>query len=505
MTRPPVLVLHNMPDGGSACAESEAGVLGEAAAVANALEALRMPCRVAGVRTLVEVPVAVAAGGEAVVFNLVEGFPGRPEDANSVPAVCRSLGRGVTGSGTACLSLALDKWRSKGVLAAAGLPVPPGACVPPGARIARGALPPLPCIVKPCAADASEGIDAAASVIPRTGRGLRAAVTRVHERFGQAALIERFIDGRELNVSVIQRGRALEVLAIAEIEFAGFERGRPRIVDYAAKWRPESFEYAHTRRVLPARLPARVAAEVEELAVAAVRAIGCTDYARVDLRLDRRLRPFILEVNPNPDIAPDAGFSAALAHAGWRYRDFVRNCIVNAAACLPAARPRPKRVGPAREVVIRVTRPDDRAAILAFIEATGFFRPNEVAIAGGVLDSALGAGHGGHYQSFTATVDARPVGWVCYGPTPCTAGTFDIYWIAVAPERQRHGIGRMLIAFVEHLITEQGGRLAVVETAGKDIYGPTRAFYVRCGYEPVARLHDFYDAGDDKIVLVKRL
>ncbi len=505
MTLPPVLVLHNLPGNGSACAESEAGVLQETAAVADALKALRVPCRVAGVRTLTDVPVAVAAGSETVVFNLVEGFRHHPEEANFVPAVCRSLGRGVTGSGTACLSLALDKWRSKGVLAAAGLPVPPGVCVPAGARAARKKLPPPPCIVKPCAADASEGIDAASSVFTRSGRGLGAAIRRLHERFGQAALVERFIDGRELNVSVIQRGRALEVLAIAEIEFVDFGRTRPRIVDYAAKWRPESFEYAHTRRVLPARLPARVAAEVGELAIAAAGAIGCADYARVDFRLDRRNRPFILEVNPNPDIAPDAGFSAAVAHAGWRFRDFVRNCIVNAAACLPAVRPRATRVGPAREVVIRVTRAEDRAAILGFIEATGFFQPNEVAVAGGVLDAALSAGHGGHYQSFTATVNGRPVGWVCYGPTPCTAGTFDIYWIAVAPERQRHGIGRMLIAFVEHLITEQGGRLSVVETAGKDIYGPTRAFYVRCGYEPVARLRDFYDEGDDKIVLVKRL
>ncbi|HAK95751.1 MAG TPA: hypothetical protein DCM87_12335 [Planctomycetes bacterium] len=505
MTLPRVLVLHNLPGGGSACAESEAGVLQEAAAVADALKALGVPCRVAGVRTPADVPVAVAAGDEAVVFNLVEGFRDRSEDANFVPAVCRSLGRAVTGSGTACLSLALDKWRSKAVLAAAGLPVPPGACVPPGARIARGDLPPPPCIVKPCAADASEGIDAASSVVPRSGRGLRAAVRRVHERFGQAALVERFIDGREINVSVIQRGRALEVLAIAEIEFVDFGRGRPRIVDYAAKWRPESFEYAHTRRALPARLPARVAAEVRKLAVAAARAIGCADYARVDFRLDRRLRPFILEVNPNPDIAPDAGFTAAVAHAGWRYRDFVRNCVVNAAACLPVARPRARRAGPAGEVLIRATRAEDRAAILAFIEATGFFLPNEVAVAGGVLDSALGAGHGGHYQSFTAAVGGRPVGWVCYGRTPCTAGTFDLYWIAVAPERQRHGIGRMLVAFAERLMAEHGGRLAVVETAGKPAYESTRAFYLRCGYEIAARLRDFYDTGDDKVVLVKRL
>jgi len=128
-----------------------------------------------------------------------------------------------------------------------------------------------------------------------------------------------------------------------------------------------------------------------------------------------------------------------------------------------------------------------------------------VAVAGEVVDAALGAGPEGHYQSFTAVAGRRPIGWICYGPTPCTAGTFDIYWIAVAPERQRHGIGRLLLAFAERLMAARGGRLAVVETAGRDAYAPTRAFYARCGYEAAARLPDFYDEGDDKIVLVKRL
>jgi GNAT superfamily N-acetyltransferase len=157
------------------------------------------------------------------------------------------------------------------------------------------------------------------------------------------------------------------------------------------------------------------------------------------------------------------------------------------------------------EMAIRVTRAEDRASILAFIEATGFFRPDEVAVAAEVIDEALKAGPDGHYQSFTAEIDAVPVGWVCFGPTPCTVGTYDLYWIAVALERQGHGVGRVLMQHAERLIAARGGRRVIVETAGKAIYEPTRKFYLRCDYEIGARLRDFYDLGDDKIVLVKRL
>ncbi len=505
MKLPGVLVLHNVPHADAACAESEGGVFQEVAAVTDALAALRVPYRVAGVKTLEGVPEAVGGGGEGVVFNLVEGFQERPEEANFVPAVCRAYGRGVTGGGTACLALALDKWRSKAVLAAAGLPVPRAVLVPPGERLARKKLPAGPYIVKPCATDASEGIHADTSLFPRYTRAVDAAVARIHAQFAQGALVERYIDGRELNVSVVERNGAVEVLAIAEIDFVDFERTRPRIVDYAAKWHPESFEYTHTQRVLPARLPARTAAEVESLAVAAWRALGCADYARVDFRLDRKGRPWILEVNPNPDIAPDAGFSAAVAHAGWGYKEFVRNCVANAAASVPQTAPRPRRAAPLPELPIRYTRAEDRAAIIAFIEATGFFRPDEVAVAAEVIDEALEAGPDGHYQSFTAEIDSVPVGWVCFGPTPCTVGTYDLYWIAVAPERQGHGVGKVLMQHAERCIAARGGRLVIVETAGKAIYEPTRRFYLRCGYQVGAQLRDFYSEGDDKVVLVKRV
>ena len=157
-------------------------------------------------------------------------------------------------------------------------------------------------------------------------------------------------------------------------------------------------------------------------------------------------------------------------------------------------------------MTLRYSHPQDRQAILELLEGTGFFRPGEVAIAAEVLDEALEEGPTGHYQSFTAEdPDGHPVGWVCFGPTPCTVGTFDIYWIAVAPGRQGGGLGKALMAHAERLIAERGGRLVVVETAGAERYHSTRQFYLRVGYQEAARIQDFYAPGDDKVVFTKCL
>ena len=155
--------------------------------------------------------------------------------------------------------------------------------------------------------------------------------------------------------------------------------------------------------------------------------------------------------------------------------------------------------------MIRRSVPSDREAILSFVAATGFFRPDEVDVAREVLDDALKAGPSGHYQSYTAEADGHPAGWICFGPTPCTVGTFDLYWIVVAPGAQRKGLGAALVAYAEDRIRDRGGRLAVAETSGRPLYEVTRSFYRRCGYEESCRAADFYAPGDDKILFVKRL
>lgn len=509
-----VVILFNLPRAAAAnaCAESDAGILRQVAAVADALCHLGIPHRRAGVYGLTDVPAALAAGDEEIVVNLVESLAGDERDMAFVPEVARAMGRSCTGNDGTCQALCHDKWRANAVLRGRGVPTPAGVCVPAGQRAVPGELPAGPLIIKPLHTDASEGITAA-SVVESCGAALDEAVRRVHEQFDQPALVEQYIDGRELNVSVIDIAGGARTLPVAEIEFVAYPPGKPRIVDYAAKWLPESFEYRNTPRRIPAALDPAAAAQVQRLALEAWAAVGGRDYARVDFRLAADGRPYVLEVNPNPDLSPDAGFAAALEAVDIPFEAFVKALIENA---LSRAHPAPIRpaggdgaAAPGADagtaLQVRWSEPADHKPILAMLTNSGYFRPDEIAVGREVLDEALAKGPTGHYQSYTALVDGEPAGWVCFGPTPCTVGTYDVYWIAVDRRRRRGGIGAALLSHAERLIAGLGGLAAVAETSGRALYEPTRRFYLKCGYHEAARVSDFYAPGDDKVVYVKRL
>lgn len=260
-----VLIVHHALPPSPGSTESDAGVMAEVQAVAGALGRMAIPSRAAPVATLNDLIPVLQTSPEKLVFNLVENLLPVPADAMLVPSVCRAYGKAVTGNDTPCQTLCQDKWRTKAVLAAAGLPVPAGTLLRPGERPRRASLPRGPLIVKPLFADASEGIDAR-SVVPGFGPALSRAVTRVHRQFRQPALVEQFFGTREINVSLLEIGGDLRVLPPAEIEFRGFGGRRPRIVDYKAKWAPDSFEYRNTVRVNPAPVPARLARRLADLA-----------------------------------------------------------------------------------------------------------------------------------------------------------------------------------------------------------------------------------------------
>ena len=139
-------------------------------------------------------------------------------------------------------------------------------------------------------------------------------------------------------------------------------------------------------------------------------------------------------------------------------------------------------------------------AVLELVAATGAIRPDEMDVAREVLDEAIAQGAGGHYQSYAAEVEGRVAGWVCFGPTPCTVGTWDVYWLAVSPLLHGRGIGTRLMDHAHAMIAGLGGRLAIVETSGRPDYERARRFYLACGYREASRLPDFYAPGDDKIV-----
>ena len=147
----------------------------------------------------------------------------------------------------------------------------------------------------------------------------------------------------------------------------------------------------------------------------------------------------------------------------------------------------------------------DRGRIEEITRAVGLFRSDEIPVALEVFDEAVRDGPRPEpYSALGAEVEGRLSGWICWGPTPCTLGTYDLYWMAVDPAFQGSGIGTALVLEMERRLTGLA-RLIVVETAGRPDYAATRRFYESRGYRPTARIPDFYAPGDDQVVFVKEV
>ena len=149
--------------------------------------------------------------------------------------------------------------------------------------------------------------------------------------------------------------------------------------------------------------------------------------------------------------------------------------------------------------------PADRLAVRAIAESTGFFSPAETDVAVELVDERLAKGPASGYEFAFAEEGGELWGYSCFGPIAATEASFDLYWIVVAKDRQRAGIGRALMVESERLIHAAGGRRVYVETSSRAQYEPTRAFYQRNGYRIEAVLDDFYAPGDGKVILVKVL
>lgn len=150
-----------------------------------------------------------------------------------------------------------------------------------------------------------------------------------------------------------------------------------------------------------------------------------------------------------------------------------------------------------------VPRPSDIEAVRHMVADTGFFRPDEVEVAVELVEERLAKGIDSGYHFIFADIGDTPAGYVCFGPTPCTIGSFDLYWIVVDAKRQGQGLGLALCQMVEQSARQLGCRRLYVETSGKEQYAPTRKFYRKAGFSEVAALPDFYDFGDAKIILQK--
>ena len=154
---------------------------------------------------------------------------------------------------------------------------------------------------------------------------------------------------------------------------------------------------------------------------------------------------------------------------------------------------------------IRALASADRQRVEAILNAVGNFNASEIKIALELIDSTLANPQSPDYLIFVLEDDRRIVqGYVCFGPTPLTDYTYDFYWMAVDPRRQRRGFGRKLIGFVEQEVQRRGGKLLVLETSSMESYQRTVRIYRQRGYEQLVQIKDFYRKGDDKIIFVKR-
>ncbi len=270
-----------------------------------------------------------------LVFNLCEGFWGDARQERNIAGLFELLGFPFTGSDSLCLGLSQDKLRTKALLQQSGLPTPAFAVARQKGDALRIEKLRYPLIVKPPYEDASQGI-APASVVDNK-QELARRIRYIHEVYRQPALVEEFIAGRELNVAILG-SRKPKILPISEITFDPALK-RP-LVCFDSKWSPESAAYRGTKPVCPAQLSSKEMLLVYTVAERAFSLLGCRDYARVDIRLHDNT-PYILEINANPDISPEAGLARSAAAAGLSYPQFVERILGFAGQRKEAADARP--------------------------------------------------------------------------------------------------------------------------------------------------------------------
>jgi D-alanine-D-alanine ligase len=299
---------------------AENGVIACANHVAKALSAHYQIAKVP-IHTDIELALALYPPSKWVVFNLGEGIEGRLFEVARIGWALEAMGYAFTGAGGNALANTTHKAVTKRFLQKAGLRTPRGWLFREAGEV-QGDFP-FPLIVKPVAEDASLGIGPEAIVHDQAR--LKQRVQHIVDCYRQAALVEEFIEGREFNISIW--GNPPEALPLYEIDFSDFSDPYQRIVSFAAKWEADSFDYNHTPGICPARVSERLGRCIRETALSAWEALKCKDYARVDIRVDETETPYVVEVNCNPDLSPEAGFFRATQSAGYSYEEMVLNIL----------------------------------------------------------------------------------------------------------------------------------------------------------------------------------
>ena len=273
-----------------------------------------------------------------LVFNLCESVAGDSRGELAIPPILDTLGLPYTGSSALALGLCLHKHKAKEVLRGAGVSTPEAAVVRSPADLAALDVP-LPAIVKPAREDASVGISRASVCHDRAA--LEAQVLHVLARYKQEALVERYVEGREIYVALLGNDPP-EILPFTEIDFSLMPADRPRIVTYEAKWAAGSVEERGTGAATVEIADGELRRRIEETARGAFRSLELHDYGRVDLRVSEAGVPYVIDVNPNCALAAGAGGARAAARAGLSYDALVHRLVQVALARVHADPSRPE-------------------------------------------------------------------------------------------------------------------------------------------------------------------
>ncbi|MCF8067095.1 MAG: GNAT family N-acetyltransferase [Desulfobacterales bacterium] len=523
-----IVVVYNAVEEDSSLDDLD--VLMQVNAVSDALtelghEAIRISCNL----NLLELKYALEKAKPDCVFNLVESLEGHDRLIDVVPSLLDTMGLRYTGSPAESIRITSQKVMAKELMMATGLPtpkwIPPWPPVLPGIyrpEISAGSFSKNSWLIKSLCDHASSGLDED-KLVNGNIRDVLDLMKKHAPSLGGACFAECYIDGREFNLSLLQdENGQVQVLPPAEIVFEDYPENMLHIVGYKAKWEEGSFEYHHTPRRFD--FPAEDKELLKTMTSLAKRCwenMGLKGYARVDFRVDHKGNPWILEVNTNPCLSPDAGFSAALDMAGIKYAKAVERIIFSAKSeyITPDIYCKSKRSDTQTDSVDTGTQqfsldgimlryephPDDVSKVRSLIDNTGFFLPSEKSVLGEILQDSLQRGSKSGYYFILADFQDSLMGFSCYGPVACTTSSYDLFWIAVQPSCQGAGLGKILLQKVEDSVSAAGGSRLYVETASRPQYSGTRAFYEKHGYLLEATFNDFYSSGDNKMVYCKTL
>jgi D-alanine-D-alanine ligase len=481
-------------------------------------EPYRLPCTL----DLQKAKDALISCNPHMVFNLVESMDGKDRLIHLFPSLLDTMNIPYTGSSSTAIFMTSNKILAKRRMASLGLKTPAflsgATSLIENKESQVASAPEEKWLLKSAWEHASIGLDEDELITNRSMSEINAMVLEKSLETGKEWFAEQYIDGREFNVSLLAGPDGPVVLPPAEIIFSGYPENKPKIVGYRAKWAPDSFEYQNTTRTFDfAKKDKRLLVKLKEFALLCWEGFELQGYARVDFRVDSKGRPYILEINANPCLSPDAGFAAALQQSGTSFTQGIQ-AMVEAAKPVRTNFPGSNtRIRPAREVKIGImsrsldiefrheVQPEDVATVEQMTRETGFFREDEILIAVELVEERLAKGPESGYFFVFALVDHQVAGYTCYGPVPCTLTSHDLYWIAVYPKFQNLGIGKRLLAETERLTRNSGGQRIYIETSHKSQYESTRSFYTRCGYTLASLLEDFYSPGDAKATYCKVL